>query len=51
MIGGPTSYINKILNSLNVEDDCSNFKDLPDIHIILKEYLFILTPKDYVLTS
>lgn len=36
MIGGPTSLINEILNILNVEDDCSNFKDLPNIDITLK---------------
>ena len=35
MIGGPTNYINKILNVLNVEDDCSNIESLPDIKINL----------------
>jgi hypothetical protein len=35
MMGGPFSLINNILNHLNVEDDCSNMNDLPDIIITL----------------
>lgn len=40
MIGAPTNYINKILNVLNVEDDCRNIKSLPNININLN-VLFI----------
>ena len=36
MIAGPTHLINKILNILNIEDDCSNKNDLPDIKISLQ---------------
>lgn len=42
MMGGPFSFINNILNYLNVEDDCSNLNVLPDIIITLQVYLWFI---------
>lgn len=48
IIAGPSRIITPILESLNVDKDCSNYKDLPLLGFHFGEYELNLEPADYV---
>merc|ERR1719399_2160105 len=48
LMAGPTEIINALIDKLNVANDCSNFKGLPDLGFILGEHILNLKPEDYI---
>merc|ERR1719321_2197660 len=47
-LAGPTDVINDLSSRLNVKNDCSNYKDLPDLGFLVGEHIMNLKPQDYV---
>merc|ERR1719399_1141851 len=48
LMAGPTEIINSLIDKLNVANDCSNFKGLPDLGFIVGEHILNLKPDDYI---
>jgi len=51
MLGGPTDIIDKLSKLLEVNDDCSNYKQLGKVGFIMGTRILNLEPKDYVITD
>lgn len=51
LIAGPSEEIDKILNSLDIKEDCSNYNSLKPISIIFENKEFLLYPRDYVIKN
>jgi hypothetical protein len=47
-IAGPTSVIEALSSSLNVQSDCSNYKSLPKLGFIIGGLVLNLAPRDYI---
>jgi len=47
-LAGPTDVINDLSHRLNVKQDCSNYKDLPDLGFVMGDNILNLKPQDYV---
>jgi len=47
-LAGPTDVINDLSRRLNVKQDCSNYKELPDLGFVMGEHILNLKPQDYV---
>jgi hypothetical protein len=47
---GPSAPLNKLLNNIDVNDDCSNLDDLPDIVFRIDGIDYPITANEYVLT-
>lgn len=47
-LAGPTDVIQDLTKRLDVKNDCSNFKDLPDLGFVMGENILNLKPTDYV---
>eukprot|EP00746_Dinoflagellata_sp_MGD_P005706 gnl/MRDRNA2_/MRDRNA2_111049_c0_seq1.p1 gnl/MRDRNA2_/MRDRNA2_111049_c0~~gnl/MRDRNA2_/MRDRNA2_111049_c0_seq1.p1 ORF type:complete len:425 (+),score=84.49 gnl/MRDRNA2_/MRDRNA2_111049_c0_seq1:80-1354(+) len=47
-LAGPTDVINDLSKRLNVKQDCSNYKELPDLGFVMGEHILNLKPQDYV---
>jgi len=47
-LAGPTDVIQELSKRLNVKNDCSNYKDLPDLGFVMGENILNLKPQDYV---
>lgn len=50
LITVPTDHLNKILPEMELEDDCHNFRDLPDIQFIIDGDQYEITPDQYIMT-
>jgi len=48
LMAGPTEIINSLIDKLNVANDCSNFKKLPDLGFIVGDHILNLKPDDYI---
>jgi len=48
MLMAPPPMVEAIEKSLNVKEDCSNFKDLPKLGFTFQEKTFDLLPEDYI---
>merc|ERR1719159_278001 len=48
LMAGPTEIINALIDKLNVANDCSNYKGLPDLGFILGDHILNLKPEDYI---
>merc|ERR1719451_111315 len=48
LMAGPTEIINTLIDKLNVANDCSNFKGLPDLGFIVGDHILNLKPDDYI---
>merc|ERR1719301_2824 len=47
-LAGPTDVIQELSKRLNVKNDCSNYKDLPDLGFVMGDNILNLKPQDYV---
>merc|ERR1719473_1648440 len=47
-LAGPTDVINELSKRLNVQSDCSNYNDLPNLGFVMGENILNLQPTDYV---
>jgi saccharopepsin len=47
-LAGPTDVIQDLSKRLNVKNDCSNYKDLPDLGFVMGDNILNLKPQDYV---
>lgn len=47
-IAGPSAVIDKLIEKLGVQTDCSNLKQLPMLGFVVNGYILNLEPKDYV---
>jgi len=47
-LAGPTDVINDLSRRLNVKQDCSNYKELPQLGFVMGEHILNLNPQDYV---
>ena len=43
--------MNKIVEHIKVNRDCSNINDLPNVSLIIENIDYVLTPLDYVIQS
>lgn len=50
-ITGPDDVMSAILNQVELKEDCSNVKTLPDISFLVGGHLLTLKPEDYVLQT
>lgn len=48
LMAGPTDIINSLIDKLNVSNDCSNYKKLPDLGFLVGEHALNLKPDDYI---
>lgn len=48
LLGGPSEIVSAITKRLNVESNCSNMKDLPDLGFVIGDHILTLKPEDYV---
>merc|ERR1719387_22953 len=48
LMAGPTEIINSLIDTLNVDSKCANFKRLPDLGFVLGEHILNLKPDDYI---
>lgn len=48
LMAGPTDIINSLIGKLNVSNDCSNYKKLPDLGFLVGEHTLNLKPDDYI---
>lgn len=48
LMAGPTDIINSLTDKLNVSNDCSNYKKLPDLGFLVGEHTLNLKPDDYI---
>merc|ERR1719421_819872 len=48
LMAGPTEIINAITAKVVVKNDCSNYKQLPDLGFIVGGHILNLKPEDYV---
>ena len=49
LLAGPSEVIDMIMQSLGVEEDCSNYDRLADIQIVLEEGVLVMSKEDYVI--
>merc|ERR1712060_31233 len=49
LIAGPASIVDKLIDGITVEKDCSGLDSLPDLTFTLDETDYVLKPTDYVL--
>jgi len=47
-LAGPTDVITDLSKRLDVKNDCSNYKDLPDLGFVMGDNILNLQPQDYV---
>merc|ERR1719281_745792 len=47
-MAGPSEIINSITQKVIVKNDCSNYKQLPDLGFIVGGHILNLKPEDYV---
>jgi len=50
LLTGPSKPLDKLLDSIEVNDDCSNLAELPDIVFVIGGEKYPLTAEEYVLT-
>jgi hypothetical protein len=50
LLTGPSKPLDKLLGSIEVEDDCSNIADLPDIVFVIGGTKYPITGPEYVLS-
>jgi len=48
LIVGPNSLVEPLIEGINVEKDCSNMSELPDITFTFDETPYVLESSDYV---
>jgi hypothetical protein len=48
LMAGPTDIINSLTDKLNVSNDCSNYKNLPDLGFLVGEHTLTLKADDYI---
>eukprot|EP00747_Dinoflagellata_sp_TGD_P164272 gnl/TRDRNA2_/TRDRNA2_183978_c0_seq1.p1 gnl/TRDRNA2_/TRDRNA2_183978_c0~~gnl/TRDRNA2_/TRDRNA2_183978_c0_seq1.p1 ORF type:complete len:423 (-),score=98.91 gnl/TRDRNA2_/TRDRNA2_183978_c0_seq1:178-1446(-) len=48
LLAGPSDVVDDLIDRLQVESDCSNLKDLPDIGFIVEGHVLTLEAEDYV---
>jgi len=48
LLAGPSDVVSTLVNKLQVADDCSNLKTLPDLGFIVQDHILNLKPQDYV---
>lgn len=51
LLAGPSDVIDQLIEDLNVAQDCSNMKTLPDLGFIIGDHVLNLKPEDYVAQS
>jgi len=47
-LAGPTDVINELSSRLNVQKDCSNYEQLPDLGFVMDGHILNLKAQDYV---
>jgi len=47
-LAGPTDVIGELTRMLNVAQDCSNYKSLPELGFVIGRHVLNLSPRDYV---
>merc|ERR1719310_686556 len=48
LLAGPSDIVNTLVDKLQVAEDCSNVKKLPDLGFIVGDHILNLKPEDYV---
>lgn len=48
LMAGPSWVVSKLVDKLNVAEDCSNFHQLPDLGFVVGSHILNLKPADYV---
>jgi saccharopepsin len=48
LLAGPSSVIDSLQEKLQVKEDCSNFKDLPNLGFVIGDKVLNLAPTDYI---
>lgn len=48
LLAGPPAIVNDLIDRLNVESDCSNYKNLPNLGFAIGGHILNLEPEDYV---
>lgn len=48
LLAGPSDAVSELIDRLAVEEDCSNFNDLPDLGFVIGSQVLNLRPEDYV---
>jgi pepsin A len=48
LLAGPSDIISEITHKVTVKNDCSNYKQLPDLGFIVGGHILNLKPEDYV---
>jgi len=48
LLAGPSDVVDRLIEKLQVADDCSNLKTLPDLGFIVGDHILNLAPEDYV---
>jgi len=48
LLAGPSDVVSKLVETLQVADDCSNLRSLPDLGFIVNDHILNLSPEDYV---
>lgn len=48
LMAGPSDIINALTEKVTVKNDCSNYKNLPDLGFIVGGHILNLKPEDYV---
>jgi len=48
LLAGPSTVVATLVQKLQVADDCSNLKSLPDLGFIVGDHILNLKPEDYV---
>lgn len=50
LLVGPSQYVNDVINAIgNVNQDCSNWRSLPDVSFTINGQSYAVTPVEYVL--
>jgi len=47
-LAGPTDVIEELQKILNVNQDCANYRDLPELGFVIGKHVLNLSPRDYV---
>lgn len=47
-LAGPSEVVGRLSELLNVAEDCSNYKSLPNLGFVIGGYILNLAPRDYV---
>lgn len=50
LLTGPSRPLDKLLGAIEVDDDCSNISDLPDIQFVIGGKRYPITGDEYVLS-